>query len=69
MPRTFVETTCSKCGGDGQIACIICDYTGWTIDKKTGQCITCGECKGDCFIECPACSGDGKRTKKREVGK
>lgn len=69
MPRTFEEVTCGRCGGEGIMQCPVCNTTGWAMDKKTGKTISCKDCKGDGWLECVACEGDGKRTKKREIGR
>lgn len=57
------ERVCGKCGGEGVVACIICNGTGY--DKMGNK---CNECKGELYTECLVCEGSGRTTKSRGMG-
>lgn len=68
MPNRMSEkqTTCTRCGGRGQIPCPACGGTGRTqlIEEGYGKevrIVSCASCHGSGNRTCGVCGGLGKR--------
>ncbi len=48
---------CEKCGGQGQVICLMCDGTGKI--KESGYTHVCRLCAGSGLVECDECLGSG----------